>query len=109
MSTARTTPAQKPRGLTLSKTFPLVAVCIVILVYGFRRLYHTLRRASPASRFLEIAFALTASIRLSLQWRERKTTTSGSNYSLIFVNAPESILEMAKRGRKEAERMCNTR
>jgi hypothetical protein len=31
MSTARTTPAQKPRGLTLSNTFPFVAVGIVIL------------------------------------------------------------------------------
>jgi len=37
---ARTTPAQKPRGRTLSKTFP-VSVCIIILMSGFRRLYHT--------------------------------------------------------------------
>src|SRR5712672_4227247 len=40
MSTARTTPAQKPRGRTLSKTFP-VSVCIIILMNSFRRLYHT--------------------------------------------------------------------
>src|SRR6266571_4116117 len=35
MSTARTTPAQNPRGLTLNNTFPLVAVCIVILISWF--------------------------------------------------------------------------
>src|SRR5712671_5376842 len=40
MSTARTTPAQKPRGRTLSKIFP-VSVCIIILISSFRRLYHT--------------------------------------------------------------------
>src|SRR6266852_2256749 len=40
MSTARTTPAQKPRGRTLSKIFPL-SVCIIILMNSFRRLYHT--------------------------------------------------------------------
>src|SRR5258708_40281149 len=40
ISTARTTPAQKPRGRTLSRTFPL-SVGIVILMSSFRRLYHT--------------------------------------------------------------------
>jgi hypothetical protein len=55
----------------------LVAVCIAILRYGFRRLYHTLRRASPASRFLEVPFPLTASIRLSLEYAgERKQEPS---------------------------------
>src|SRR5690348_14261972 len=40
MSTARTTPAQNPRGRTLSNTFPFVPVCIVILICYFRTLYH---------------------------------------------------------------------
>src|SRR5579863_10323904 len=43
MSTARTTPAQKPRGRTRSRTFPFfsVAVGIIILRYSFYRIYHT--------------------------------------------------------------------
>src|ERR1700676_2678780 len=49
MSTARTTPAQNPRGLTLSNTFPFVSVCIVILMSGFRRLYHTSRTGRLAA------------------------------------------------------------
>src|SRR4029077_20489042 len=50
MSTARTTPAQKPRGRTLSKTFPL-SVCIIILMNSFRRLYHTLLMPHVAPAF----------------------------------------------------------
>src|SRR5271156_133080 len=41
MSTARTTPAQKPRGLIRSSTFPFFSVGIVILKYSFARIYHT--------------------------------------------------------------------
>src|SRR5262249_53698566 len=41
MSTARTTPAQNPRGLTLSSTFPFVSFCIAILKCNSQTLYHT--------------------------------------------------------------------
>src|SRR5690349_14922664 len=51
MSTARTTPAQNPRGRTLSNTFPFVPVCIVILIRYFRTLYHTSGPAAPAPGF----------------------------------------------------------
>src|SRR5256885_17264029 len=42
MSTARTTPAQKPRGRTRRSTFPLVSVGIFFLSQWFIKLYHTL-------------------------------------------------------------------
>src|SRR5579859_2789101 len=48
MSTARTTPAQNPRGPIRSNTFPLLTVSIVTLMYSFRSLYHTLRPRHPA-------------------------------------------------------------
>src|SRR5256885_16776025 len=53
MATALTTPAQNPRGRTLSSTFPFpfVSVAIVILSGGFQRLYHTLR-CRKAARLL---------------------------------------------------------
>src|SRR5579863_2949370 len=48
MSTARTTPAQNPRGPIRSNTFPLLTVSIVTLIDSFRSLYHTLRPRHPA-------------------------------------------------------------
>src|ERR1700736_6422312 len=48
MSTARTTPAQNPRGPIRSNTFPLLSVCIVTLIDSFRSFYHTLRPRPPA-------------------------------------------------------------
>src|ERR1700675_3664398 len=77
MSTARNTPAQNPRGLTLSNTFPFVSVCIVILMSGFRRLYHTLRNGRLA------AFPAV--------WTSTMFAGSMAGFALEIAKAPASV------------------
>jgi hypothetical protein len=39
----------------------------------------------------------------------KKENNTGRNYSVIFVNLLEVLLQRAKRGRKETGKACNTR